>query len=555
MSLPPLWQGRRRSRVALLIGLALAQALSVLAAALAARALLERVPPFDTLALPLALLPLALAFAVSAVLRQQQTIVAERLAQGYVARVRLALFDALATLSPTQRHKRSRGSVMLRFVGDAQALRRWVGDGLPSLVVAALAWPTLLLTLTLLDGRWALLAAGWGGVAALGMALTLPPLTAAVRQARWCQAVVAAKVHDQIATLPALQAASRELRERRLLARRNQRLAAAMTRQAAAMAWHRLVSDGALGGLALSVVALWLHDRGASAAFAAGGGTLLGALGLIAIVAAPLRRAGLALAHWAVARVARERLNEFLGDAERRPRRQRALPVRDDITEAGVEIYIDGWPLRGTGPWSSRIAPGRRVALFGPSGCGKTALLEALAGIRPDPGPHLRCAGVALAALRPDAHAALIGFVSPALAPGRGTVASNLRERCPDADRATLAAACATAGWPRPSSEEELLAPVRDDGANLSGTERRSLLLARALVGAPALLLIDDLEQALPGPARVALERLLRQHRGSLVYATHEPALAALADEVWDLGTGQIRHPQATATPALARVA
>ncbi|MEY3251343.1 MAG: hypothetical protein RL227_316 [Pseudomonadota bacterium] len=56
----------------------------------AARALLERAAPFDTLALR------ALALAVAAVLRWQQTIVAGRLAQGYVARVRLALFDALA---------------------------------------------------------------------------------------------------------------------------------------------------------------------------------------------------------------------------------------------------------------------------------------------------------------------------------------------------------------------------------------------------------------------------------------------------------------------------
>ncbi len=543
--LPRLWQGRRRFRVAVLIGLALAQALGVLAAALAARALLERVAPFDTLALPLALLPLALALGVAAALRQLQSVQAERLAQGYVARVRLALFDALATLSPTQRHKRSRGSVMLRFVGDAQALRRWVGDGLPSLVVAVLAWPTLLAALTLLDPRWALLAAGWGLVAALGMALTLPPLTRAVREARWCQAVVAAKVHDQIATLPGLQAASRELRERRLLARRNRRLAAAMTRQAAALARHRLLSDLALGGLALSVVGLWLHDRSAAAAFAVGGGTVLGALGLIALAAAPLRRAGTALAQWAVARVARERLNEFLADAERRPRRQRRLPEGDGA------LHIDGWSLPGGVCWSATVAPGRRVALVGPPGCGKTTLLEALAGIRPDTAQQLRCGGVALALLRPEDHAAFVGFVSPLLPPVRGTVASNLRERCPDAEPAALAAACSAAGWPRLTNAEGLQAPVRDDGANLSGTERRSLMLARALVGSPPLLLVDDIEHALPGPARATLERLLRHHRGSLVFATHEPALAALADDVWDLGTGQIRHPQALA-PALA---
>ncbi len=546
--LPALWQGRRRGWLVTVLVLALTQALAVLAAAWAARALLQGSGTWGPLTGLLALLPLAVALAAGAVLRQQQAVVAEKLAQSYVARVRLALFDALATLSPPTRARRSRGSVMLRFVGDAQALRLWVSRGLPALVVAALVFPALMATLLVLDARWALLAAAWSLVTALAMAWTLPRLSAAVRQARWCQAVVAAKVHDQIATLPALQAAARQRRERRNLGRRNRRLATAMTQRAAALALHRLLTDLALAGLALSIVGLWLHDRLAAATPGGGGALLFGALSIIALVAAPLRRVGRALAQRAAAGVARERLAEFLADAEQRPARHQALPP------GPAALAVHGWPLPDGTPWHAHAIAGRRVALVGPSRSGKTAMLECLAGIRHLDGLDILWAEVPLACADPDDHAAQVGYVSPLLAPWRGSVGANLRERCPHADAAALAAACTLAGWPHALSEAALRGPVRDDGANLSGTERRSLMLARALVGEPGLLLIDDVEHALPGSARPALLRLMQQYRGTLIFATHEPALAALADEIWDLGTGQIGRPMAGAAPALLKV-
>lgn len=555
--LPALWQGRRRLWLSAVVGLAIAQALAVLAAALTARAVLEGrwagsassgLAGLMGLTGLLALLPLAVALAATALLRRHQTVVAEKLAQSYVARVRLALFDALATLSPPARANRSRGSVMLRFVGDAQALRLWVARGLPSLTVAALAFPALMVTLLVLDARWALLAGVWSLVAILGMAWTLPRLTAAVRQARWCQAVVAAKVHDQIAALPALQAASRQRRERRHLGRRNRRLATAMTARAQALALHRLVTDLALAGLALSVIALWLRDQASAAAVFGGGGVLFGALGAIGLMVAPLRRTGRALAQHAAAAVARERLTEFLSDAEQRPARRLPLPA------GPADLTIRQWALPTGATWSAHATAGRRVAVMGPSRSGKTSLLECMAGIRHDADADITWAGVPLADAAPDDHAAQVGYVSADLNPWRGSVGANLRERCPQADFQQLADACVLAGWPHSLSVSSLRDPVRDEGANLSGAERRSLMLARALVGQPGLLLIDDAERALPGHPRSCLVRLMAGYAGTIVYTTHDPALAVLADEVWNLQTGEIGRPLVRASSALIRL-
>ena len=78
---------------------------------------------------------------------------------------------------------------------------------------------------------------------------------------------------------------------------------------------------------------------------------------------------------------------------------------------------------------------------------------------------------------------------------------------------------------------------MRDGGSNLSGSQRRALVLARALVGRPALLLVDDLEHLLDGADRMAaFARLRDAHAGTILFSTHDRQLAAMADERWDLG-------------------
>lgn len=57
-------------------------------------------------------------------------------------------------------------------------------------------------------------------------------------------------------------------------------------------------------------------------------------------------------------------------------------------------------------------------------------------------------------------------------------------------------------------------------------------MLARALVGRPALLLVDELEHLLESADKVgAFARLRQAHAGTLIFSTHDPQLAALADE------------------------
>ena len=235
----------------------------------------------------------------------------EALAQHYIAHVRLRLFDRLASLAPAGQQRRSRGGVMLRFVGDVQALRAWVGTGIAQCVAAGCALAGLLLGLAWWAPLLALLAAAWCVLAAAGMAWTLPRVQRAVRSSRQRQAHIAANIHDRINHLQHMQAAGSAGRERQHLGAQNRRLRAALQRRAWAQVLHRSLLDLCILGLGASLL---LAATGASAASP---GLWAGVLGLLGLLSTPLRGIGVALESHAAARVARERLLDFLAEPER----------------------------------------------------------------------------------------------------------------------------------------------------------------------------------------------------------------------------------------------
>ena len=213
--------------------------------------------------------------------------------------------------------------------------------------------------------------------------------------------------------------------------------------------------------------------------------------------------------------------------------------------------YGDRPVLRGV---HLSVTPGRVSVLAGPSGSGKTTLLWILAGlIRPTTGRVVLCdAGDEAGGGRPfDARRARLGMVfqTPALW-DHLTVEAHL-------DLVSAASGLARAERRRRADrmlERMRLAPLRDRRpANLSGGERQRLAIARALVGEPDWLLLDEPLAHLDGPARAEVFRLLRDAltgtRAGVLLATHNTAEALrLADEVVVLLGGAVAQAGDTET-------
>ncbi|MCC6670829.1 MAG: ABC transporter ATP-binding protein [Planctomycetes bacterium] len=197
---------------------------------------------------------------------------------------------------------------------------------------------------------------------------------------------------------------------------------------------------------------------------------------------------------------------------------------------------------RGTfrlGPLDLELASGSRTALVGPSGSGKTTLLRALAGLEPvragtiafDQTPVSR-PGMLLA---PDRRRIGFVFQSGALWPHLDAL-RHLRFAAPQLHRDRARALLAEVGL----GGKEHRRP-----GELSGGEQQRLALARALAGAPELLLLDEPLHSLDVHLRDELALLIRRvadARGlTLVVVTHDRAEAlALADRVVVLRDGQV---------------
>jgi branched-chain amino acid transport system ATP-binding protein len=211
------------------------------------------------------------------------------------------------------------------------------------------------------------------------------------------------------------------------------------------------------------------------------------------------------------------------------------LEVRD--LEAGYG------PIRALDRVSLDVDDGELVALIGANGAGKTTLLMAISGVVPPRGGSLRFAGGGLGGLRPHevmrlgvGHAPEGRRIFPRL-----TVRENLElGGFTQTDRGRLK---------RDIDEACGLFPVLGErmdqlGGTLSGGEQQMLAIARALVGHPRLLLLDEPSLGLAPliVARVFEVIASLSARGIAVLLVEQNARAALklANRGYVLETGRI---------------
>jgi putative ABC transport system ATP-binding protein len=192
------------------------------------------------------------------------------------------------------------------------------------------------------------------------------------------------------------------------------------------------------------------------------------------------------------------------------------------------------------------VPAGRLLAVRGRSGSGKTTLLNLLAGLD-----------------RPDSGTVHLGDVEVSALPESGLV--DLRRRdvgvvFQSFGLVPILSAAENVGVPlrlvsTPAAErEERVAELLDlvglsehaaqRPHELSGGQQQRVAIARALANRPRLVVADEPTGQLDSRTGAAvMDLLLRLVRGSgttVVVATHDPALTALADEVVELHSGRL---------------
>lgn len=193
---------------------------------------------------------------------------------------------------------------------------------------------------------------------------------------------------------------------------------------------------------------------------------------------------------------------------------------------------------------SFAVPAGKRLALVGPSGAGKSTSLALMERFYDPTAGSIRFGGVDIRTIPRGELRAHIGYVeqdAPVLA---GTLRDNLLLAAPSAsdDDCERVLRSVNLGDVLDRDARGLNAPVGEDGVMLSGGERQRLAIARALLQAPELLLLDESTSSLDGvneqQMREAIDAVANDR--TLVVIAHRLSTVVDSDVIVVLDNGRV---------------
>jgi ATP-binding cassette subfamily B protein len=224
-------------------------------------------------------------------------------------------------------------------------------------------------------------------------------------------------------------------------------------------------------------------------------------------------------------------------------------PDADQVSLASLEPAALPAPERPGDTWvlqdvTFHVPAGKLTALVGPSGAGKTTITHLVPRLYDPVRGTVRIGGHDIRDLTLDSLRSTVGVVPQDAHLFHDTIRANLLYARPSATEKELTEACAAARiWELISSLPDGLDTIAGDrGYRFSGGEKQRLALARLLLKAPSVVVLDEATAHLDSESEAAIQRALATAlagRTSLVIA-HRLSTIRAADQILVVDGGQI---------------
>jgi subfamily B ATP-binding cassette protein MsbA len=472
-----------------------------------------------------------------------QRVASETIGQRVVFEMRLDLYRHLQSLSMRWFREARTGKLMLRLIGDINAVLDMITDGYLRALMDMITVFAVVIAIFTVNWQLACIVLATMPIYVAAFLRLSKRLRKSGRAARRERSALSGHLQERIAGAAIVKAFVQEEAESDRVEEQTGRLRDRLIEKAR---WGGLLSAVANTTVALgAALVLWIGGRQVLAGTMSRG-SLMAFYALSSMLFPPLRRLAKTNETYQASRVSLDRILDFFDDTT--PFQEQAKGPRLTVTRGDVMFdnlsfaYVAGTPvLDGV---TLRVRAGETVALVGANGAGKTTLLHHLLRfLTPDSGRVLVDGQdvqlVDLHSLRRQ-----IGIVPQETILFSGSVIDNIRYGRPEAsdEQVREAARVANADDFIRALPDGFQTDVGERGQRLSGGQLQRIALARAVLADPRILILDEATSAVDAESEALIqEALVRVTRGRTTFIiAHRMSTVRRADRIVVMDHGRI---------------